>query len=675
MDKLYVFRAPCRKSLRVTPDGASFTLAEPCLPCNIAEGSALQCLIDACNSCTVRSCTVEGQPMNPSSPSSGGNGSPGSLPRIFAPPPGATSPAVEQGPLPTPVLPTAPVEAMAPPVAEPAPAQPAQPAQPIVEPMPMTQVQIVVPGSPVSPAPVVTPVQAAPPVDMSQPAQMSQPGTPASALLTGLLRGMGGGEESVDVDKVLASVPGLAGGPSEGGFSWHTLEPCMQCWQKAYLTHVLGLTPKQKSHALAFGSVYHACWEVWYTSGGQRRYDEPCDALRQAGAPKLAGDVQRLVYTELMKYAQEEATRWDIRAIEQNAIYWGEPERINGKLVHIPFSCRHDMLIAKRDEGAAVSPPGPVPAGIWIVDRKTSSALTYDLTKGYAMDGQFLMNALVFTRSDEVERFGPFQGMIFSVAVKHKEPSAEKSYFRVETTVDEPTIEEFYRDEVRPYAIELYRRLTSAEYRTNPRLWPKNRAACVGRYGCCWFFDICDVGGQSLIDVMFDSDPKRVFDVERLAEPPTEVRRAARAGDPTKQAAEEARKSKAEHKKQLAKGLCEKLRAALLQMEHFARSRYLVPNHTRKTVLDQLILTLQGLWPNDTKFNFGPDANGALDPDGLNFEVTVTEKGLAWIWMQPAAEGKKKPSPVKGVLNYKIIAESICADWWDLKNLEAKGRA
>ena len=45
----------------------------------------------------------------------------------------------------------------------------------------------------------------------------------------------------MDIDTALDRIEGLVGGPSEGGFSWHTLETCMQCWRKAYYKHILGL--------------------------------------------------------------------------------------------------------------------------------------------------------------------------------------------------------------------------------------------------------------------------------------------------------------------------------------------------------------------------------------------------------------------------------------------------
>jgi len=591
------------------------------------------------------------------------------------------APAAEAAAEPTPVA------------AQPEPAVPAHPA-PVAAPAYLGQPQ----------APVIAPqiadaaVMPAPPVPVQPQAQLvaGMPegivpvvpvgsfGLPESAsmnaLLTDLVSG-GGGEESVDFEAALATVPGLVGGPSEGGFSWHTMANPMSCWRKAYYSHVLGLTPKTTPKALAFGTLYHACWELWYRSGGQRPYDEPCSAVQAAGAPKIAAECRRLVYTELQKYAQQEAEEWDIRAVEQNGVFWSEPTRINGKLVYLPFCCRHDYIIAKRGPGAPCAPAGPVAGGVYIVDRKTAGALTRDLTKGYAMDGQFLMNALVYSRSTEPEMFGPFVGMIFSVAAKHKDPSPDKSFFRVETVVDEDTLEHFYRDEMIPYATEFYRRLFTPEVRNDITKWPKNHESCVGRYGCCHYFDLCDVGGSSVMEAMFKQDPGRQLTLEKLWEPPAEVKRASKVVDSRTVQAESARKAKADHKKRITILVLDAFSAAACSMELFQPKVYMVVGHTQKSVADKLALNLSRAWPVGSKFEFGPDAENNY------FDMEITEKGLSWTLKEvaeddvgseadpnksaeTAAEAKpskaaKASKPLSGTLSYRQLAARINRDWWD----------
>lgn len=535
---------------------------------------------------------------------------------------------------------------------------------------------IAIPGRP-APSQQATPVpQEPPPAPASQespPSTTEQPstsgfGTPSTIASWGANLGLGidqlGGEELVDVNAALEQIPELQGGPSTGGFSWHKLEPCGQCWRKVYLRHVLGLRPKRSSRALSFGSLYHACKELWYRTGGGKPYDLPCDVVRQAGAPRLAGEVQRLFYAELQRYAAEEAHTWDIRGVEVNAIFWMEPERINGKTVCIPLSCRHDLVLAKHKANEPCSPQGPVPHGVYVLDHKTTSAMTYDVTKGWGMDPQFLTNGLIFMRSGEAEIYGPLNGIIVAVAAKHKDPG-DKSFFRVESPVDLGALEEFYRFEVRPLAIELYRRLESETIRGDRSKWPKNRSQCVGRYGCCDYFDLCDVGGDTLQDGLYNVDEKYIIRVDELAPPPPGMKKRPEwkvETDPEKKVAaekkEKEKKSRVSRKRELKELLTKAIAAAAQEQEVFKKENYLVPDHTRPGVLKKLVANLSGAWPAGSQFPFGEDTAGN------SYMLTITEKGIDWVKTSP--EEKKQPS---GKITFKAVAEAICADWWDLNKM------
>jgi hypothetical protein len=277
------------------------------------------------------------------------------------------------------------------------------------------------------------------------------------------------------------------------------------------------------------------------------------------------------------------------------------------------------------------------------------------MTKGYAMDPQFLNNALVYLKSGEVETFGPLAGIIVCVAAKHKDPSPEKSYFRIETPFDERAVMEFYQYEVKPFAIELYRRLTSPEIRGDCSQWPKKRTSCVGRYGCCEFFELCDVGGENFLEAMYAVEPNRILDVERFAEPPAGVKRAARAATmtPEKKAAAEKRKTKKEETDALGAIILETFRNAALSLPLFDSKNYLVANHTEKLVREKLIENLRGAWPVDTAFPLD-------DGQGHRFDLIITEKAVAW-----------SCAGFKGKMTWKVIAEAICRDWWDMARLRA----
>lgn len=666
MNKTYTFRAHCGRDIRLEPTGSGdYVLIDTCDQCEVARGSGLASLVQACEGCqpasqvqvtnATKELTMSGSNGN-SHGTNAGPTLPGMEGQSTPPPPGlggsGSVPQVEEV------------------------SQQEQPAEDKSPPAPQTMQAIqVTGGSDVQPA--QGPITQVIPGGQAEAPAFGTPGAASEGNLLGQLLVGVGGEELVDVNAAIDTVPGLEGGPSKGGISWHTLEPAMQCWRKAYLTHVLGLEPKQMGRALSFGSLFHACWELWYRFGGTRRYDEPCDAVRQAGAPKLAGEVQRLVYAELQRFAAEEAQTWDIRAVEQNAIFWMEPERINGKSVQIPITCRHDLILAKREPGAACAPPGPAPQGVYIYDHKTASALTYDMTKGYGQDPQFLTNTLVYVRSNEPDMFGPLNGVIVGVAAKHKEPS-DRSFFRIETTVDLGAIEEFYREEVRPYAIEFYRRITDKDIRGDRNRWPKNRSQCVGRYGCCKFFDVCDVGGDSLIDAMFKVNESRILDPERFAQPPAEVKKQQVEADPKKAAQAEAREAKTELRNKHRDLLRDSFAAYLQTQEAFDSKKFLTHEHTEKSVLTNLTEALKVAWDAGTEFPFGPDAEGNI------YTVTINEKSIAWVLQQPESKEleteqetgkkkrKKKTPPLKGTLTYKMTAEAICKDWWDLNRLNPR---
>jgi len=618
------------------------------------------------------------------------------LPCIVPPLPGldAAPPAMPSAP-PMPVMPSA--MPVLPPPPEPAPVETTElPAEETTElpcvappmpteappmpveapPMPMPteappMMQLEVPPIPAVASPVETPPPPPPPLPPAkqEPVQGLASTLPdAAEVLTALLMGSTGTEEQVDIEAALDTVEGLEGGPSVGGISWHTLEPAMQCWRKAYYKHVCGYVKKVKSRHFGFGTLYHACWELWYRYGGRRPYDEPCDAVRRAGAPKLAGEVQRLVYMELTRYAEEEAKTWDVRAVEQNAIFWMEPEKIDGKTVYVPLTCRHDMILAKHEEGSPCAPPGPVPHGVYILDHKTAGALTYDVTKGYGMDGQFRMNALVFNRSGEVEVFGPLNGILVAVGIKHAKPDPKKSFFRIEAPVEDSALAEFYKDEIRPYALELYRRLASKRYREDRSLWAKCTASCVGRYGCCEFFDVCDVGGEAMLEASFKVDPKRILDVERFAPPPAEVKRAMKedvasteASRAETQQQQGTIKSRSAERKAFGEFVLKAFASAVQQFEAFMPKAYLVPGHTEKTVLTQLEDNLRRAWPVDTEFKLMIEAvNDDGEVVGREVTMTIMIKGITWSVMGS-----------HGRLTYRNAAKEICRDWWDITRLRS----
>lgn len=515
--------------------------------------------------------------------------------------------------------------------------------------------QIVVPQPPYQqqqpqPQPTVQQAQAALPTNVAPPAQ-AQAVQPEGTFLPGMnLEGLTD-ESAVDVDAVLASIEGIDGGPSTGGFSWHNLEAAEACWRRAFFEMVLGLRKKIVSPALQLGSLVHACFELHYKSGGMRTF-EPCDAVARAGAVELAGDARRFVYGQLQKYGQEEASTWDIRGVELQGTWFMPPEKIGNKTVHLPLTCRHDLVTALRAPGGPCHPPGqPVPGGVHIVDFKTAKAMSYDLTKGYGMDGQFLMNALIYQQA-EAATMGPLAGVIVSIIAKHKKLDPTKSFFRVHTVADEGSVAEFYHDEARPWALELYRRLKEKSIRGDMSKWPKCRASCVGQYGPCFFFDICDSppgSEEAIIADMYKQQPERVKNLDAFLQPSADHKRVAGKTPEQVQAAEE--------KKSAAKSEREELKALVLnaflngvsQYPQFQPASQLLPDRKVKDVRAALAGELQAAWSVGTRFQLALSAN----PDDT-VTMTITTKGFNW-----SARGKR------GSWTFKSMAVELSRDWWD----------
>jgi hypothetical protein len=470
-------------------------------------------------------------------------------------------------------------------------------------------------------------------------------------------------EDKLDIDETLGEhIKELSGGPSIGGFSWHTLDLPMSCWRKAYYSLVEGLVPKKSKRALQWGSLYHACWELWFKTGGRMSWDLPCEVIQQAGGAKLAAEVRTCIRKEMELYSHTEAQEWDIRAVENNAVFWMDPVRIGGKTVHIPISCRHDLIYAKRAAGASCAPAGPVETGVFILDRKTASAATRDLIYGYAMDPQFMTNALVFEKSEEREQFGPLLGVQAAIAVKHKTPT-EKSFYRIESSVDLNTVEEFYQTEIIPYAIELYRKLFSAD-REDINKWPKKHNQCVGKY-MCNFFDLCmDAGGGTAKEIYYRIDPKRIFTLERLAEPPKGKSKPKKEKTETEDEDENSIKKVKERKRdELHSNISSMVCQGVKSLEQFDRGLFLVPGHTEKSVKTGLVEKLAKFW----QANFEWELQG---PDGVLFKCTIKGNGVAWHTTvdvgERTAKGNPKASSFRRTVTWKSIADNVCEDWWDI---------
>jgi hypothetical protein len=524
----------------------------------------------------------------------------------------------------------------------------------------------VLPPTALSPQPVmgvVVPAQGpaiAPPLMLpKKPEAGVIPTDGAITFLPGMNLGGIDEEDAVDVDAVLKGL-GMETGGSKGGISWSTIKDFMRCSRAAYFKHVLGLKKVgMGSKALKIGTLVHACLEMHYNSGGVDTW-KPVDAVAAAGAVELAAESKRYVYAYLKKYAAEEAQTWDIRGVEVTGVYYMDPVKIGGKQVMIPATCKHDLFVRIKEAGAPVAPAGPATDGVYIDDHKTTARMNYDLTKGYSMDGQFLLNALIYRRA-EAAQYGPLNGVIVSIIAKHKVMDPDKSLFREHTTVDEGHVDDFYEGSFRPAATELYTRLADAEKRGIEGFgamnkWEKNYTGCVTRYGLCPYFDICDSHGSesAIIDTMYDSGDGVKLTSEMLTPPTAE--KVTRGKTPEelneKEVTKGDKKAKRAHiKQQLLLSMADVLAGA----EGYRCKDFMNrPDATRNSVTKELGLALDGAWPEGTEL--------PLLVDGDPADVKVGPKGIKW-----------EHDGMKASIVWKTLAKDIVARWFDPTLHDVKG--
>lgn len=471
-------------------------------------------------------------------------------------------------------------------------------------------------------------------------------------------------ESTVDIDEAMKGVPGMVGGPSEGGFSSHMLQNC-ECWRKAYYSMVLGLTPTKRSMNFSFGTLFHACLAMRYQYGSHRQW-EPIDAAIQAGAPKLARDVRTLLEGLFTKYEWDEYHTYCTRAVEHNFVYFSEPVTINGKKVIIPFCGRIDWMFGLKEQADACPGMGPMPNGVYIVDHKTTSSLTYDLTNGFGMDYQMRFYALGFQRARMAEQFGPLAGIMVNIASKQYKKPTEKSYFRARATMNLNELDDFYVAEVLPIATELYKKLSDPETRANESAWPRDHRRCTGRWGACEYFLICD-GGCADDRINYREDPKRVIDVTKFCKPAKGGIPITDGGPTIKASVEKAAKEKLA-KKEIKDGLQRQiLNAVASGVAHLAdnnpaysvlnKGTFLQPGFDEKEVKSALTAKL-------AEFYSGSAAQGikyeqTLPNSGSGAMMTFTKTGLAWV-----------SGAIKGKLTWKQIADEICAiDWFNVNKV------
>lgn len=274
---------------------------------------------------------------------------------------------------------------------------------------------------------------------------------------------------------------------------WSALQLAPRCWRAAFYKLVRGLAPGRSSDAMDLGVLYHACMEAHYSTGGVDTY-KPLDAL-QTALPDLVAKTRRLVDAKLRKFGKLESETWDIRAVEYEVVSYveGKPTlgAYKGRRIKAPVSSKFDLVLAKREPGAPYEPYGPIAKGVYLMDHKTTKALTRDKVAGFGMDPQLLLMAHNWRAAKLEQVFGPLLGVIIELVVNTKEVNIE----RIEVSIDDRDVQRFM-EFLTPWALNLESLygLPEAE-RSDQARWPMNYAGCRSAYGMCSYFDLCESHG------------------------------------------------------------------------------------------------------------------------------------------------------------------------------------
>lgn len=137
-------------------------------------------------------------------------------------------------------------------------------------------------------------------------------------------------------------------------------------------------------------------------------------------------------------------------------------------------TCRYDLVA----EVEADNPEGLFP-GVYNVEHKTTARFDAGATDGWKNDGEILGQEMIWKGAGLNRKYGRLQGTIVNIMSKVKLPEMRRIII--------PTRPKL----VKAHARDLDLQDAEMALRDTYGVWPKRRAACVGRYGLCDFFSHC----------------------------------------------------------------------------------------------------------------------------------------------------------------------------------------
>lgn len=139
-------------------------------------------------------------------------------------------------------------------------------------------------------------------------------------------------------------------------------------------------------------------------------------------------------------------------------------------------TCRFDLIaeVLDNDEGLI--------KGAWIVELKSAARWDIGTLEGWKNDGQIIQQMMIWKSARLDKRYGPLQGVLMNLIRKTNVPD----FRRIALPPLLWQIKKHAKDLKVWDAMENFYEATGT--------WPRNRSACVGRYGLCVLFDHCAGG-------------------------------------------------------------------------------------------------------------------------------------------------------------------------------------
>lgn len=278
---------------------------------------------------------------------------------------------------------------------------------------------------------------------------------------------------------------GRRGGPTPWG--WHRWEDLLKCPRKYDLLYNQHCTVPARSNALEFGGLLHECLALYYEEANailseqddaraDQLYDAYCHEpqwhrllaeIENSGVEayfEVVEDVLRVMraYLEHYPMLRDKFLEHEIVAVEE---FMDPPGPFN-------FTARMDLAYR-------------APRGLWVVDHKSSKAMTEDLASGWALNGQMLGLMYAAPRHWPDEQV---LGLVVNILVRTKVPQFKRVTVPLYPAMVDVWVERLtmWVNHVLPFYADVG--------------WPPNFASCIHRYGRCPFYDYCETGDEAFLE-------------------------------------------------------------------------------------------------------------------------------------------------------------------------------